>query len=75
MAYFELEAPQLALRPSSTVSLYAQTESGRKAAEAANGEDFDISVPGTVPNTILSDGTIVWAAAGTKRNKTVSGIA
>ncbi|MGB0328314.1 MAG: tetratricopeptide repeat protein [Akkermansiaceae bacterium] len=48
MAYFELEAPQLALRPSSTVSLYAQTESGRKAAEATNGEDFDISVPGTV---------------------------
>ena len=51
MAYFELEAPQLALRPSSTVSLYAQTESGRKAAEATNGEDFDISVPGTVELT------------------------
>ena len=49
-AYLELEAPHMALRNSSKVTVYAQTEAGRKAAgNRASG--FDINVPGTVELT------------------------
>ena len=46
--YVELLAPQLALGTSSTVTLYAQTDSGRKRAGVPlDGKVFDINVPGT----------------------------
>lgn len=49
----ELIAPQLALGEASTVSVYAQTDSGRKAT--GNGaQGFDINAPGT----ILLDGIL-----------------
>ncbi|GAA5478030.1 tetratricopeptide repeat protein [Haloferula helveola] len=53
--YLELVAPQLALGVASKVMLYAQTESGRKAAAAdgagAADAPFDITVPGTIALT------------------------
>ncbi len=45
--YVEVIAPQYALGMKSKVQIYAQTESGRKAANAGGGS-FDTSVPGTV---------------------------
>lgn len=45
--YLELIAPQYALRTGSSVKIYAQTESGRKAASSVT-EPFDISIPGTI---------------------------
>jgi TolA-binding protein len=52
--FAELLAPNLVLRPSSTVTIYAQTESGRQLAGASAGPDqsgFDVSVPGTIALT------------------------
>lgn len=56
MVYLEVEAPHLALRKSSELKLFAQTDQGRRAAGAVapGGENtggFDISVPGTVDLT------------------------
>ena len=48
MAYLELCASQLAMRSSSTVTMYAQTDAGRKAAGKGPEDEFDIQVPGTV---------------------------
>ena len=48
LAHLELDASQLALRPSSIATIYAQTESGRKAAGKADVDEFDVSVPGTI---------------------------
>ncbi len=45
--YLELLAPQLALGVASNVSVYAQTDAGRKAA-AATTEGFNINAPGTI---------------------------
>ena len=44
----EVVAPHLALRSGSAVTVHAQTEAGRRAAGAAQGADFDISIPGTI---------------------------
>ncbi|MGB0291147.1 MAG: tetratricopeptide repeat protein [Luteolibacter sp.] len=46
--YVEVIAPQFALGKNSNVKVYAQTESGRKAAGGATGGAFDISIPGTI---------------------------
>ena len=51
MAYLEMKAPHLALRNSSQVKVYAQTEAGRAASENGAPPDFDINVPGTVELT------------------------
>jgi outer membrane protein assembly factor BamD (BamD/ComL family) len=45
--YLELVAPHLCLGTSSGVTVYAQTDSGRRRAGAGAG-GFDITVPGTV---------------------------
>ncbi|MGB1129957.1 MAG: tetratricopeptide repeat protein, partial [Haloferula sp.] len=49
--YMELIAPQVALGTSSNVTLYAQTDAGRKAAGVTDGSGFDITVPGTITMT------------------------
>ena len=50
--YVELLAPHLALGAASSVTLYAQTDNGRKIAEVPlDGKVFDISVPGTIELT------------------------
>jgi len=55
MAYLELCASQLAMRSSSTVTMYAQSEAGRRAAGKGPNDEFDIQVPGTVSlNGVLS---------------------
>lgn len=47
--YVELLAPHLALGAASTVTLYAQTDNGRKIAEVPlDGKVFDLNVPGTI---------------------------
>jgi TolA-binding protein len=52
--FAELVAPNLVLRPSSEVTIYAQTDAGRRLAGSAAASDtppetgFDISVPGTI---------------------------
>ena len=47
--YIELLAPQLALGATSTVTIYAQTDSGRKLAQVPlDGKVFDLNVPGTI---------------------------
>jgi TolA-binding protein len=46
-AYVELIVPHLALGTGSAVTVFAQTESGRKRA-GAGSEGFDISTPGTI---------------------------
>lgn len=46
-AYLELIAPHLALGTASEVTIYAQTDAGRRRAGAGN-QGFDISVPGTI---------------------------
>ena len=46
IAYFEVEAPHLALRRSDNIQIFLQTDSGRKVA--GGGEGFNIHVPGTV---------------------------
>lgn len=51
IAHLEMKAPHLALRNSSQVTVYAQTEAGRAAADFGGGEGFDINVPGTVELT------------------------
>lgn len=51
IAHLEMKAPHLALRNSSQVTVYAQTEAGRAAADVGGGEGFDINVPGTVELT------------------------
>ncbi len=48
--YLELKAPQFALRKSSTITVYAQTESGRRLAGNAT-QPFDVNVPGTIALT------------------------
>ncbi|MFK7910842.1 MAG: tetratricopeptide repeat protein [Akkermansiaceae bacterium] len=48
LAYLELKAPHVALRNSSVVKIYAQTEAGRAAAEGNAAAGFDINVPGTI---------------------------
>lgn len=48
MAFIELRASQLALRQSSTVTMYVQTEAGRNAAGKGAEDEFDLQVPGTV---------------------------
>ena len=45
--FVEVVAPQYALGMNSKIQIYAQTESGRKAAGAVSGP-FDTSVPGTI---------------------------
>lgn len=45
--FVEVVAPQYALGMNSKIQIYAQTESGRKAAGAISGP-FDTSVPGTI---------------------------
>jgi tetratricopeptide (TPR) repeat protein len=50
--YVELLAPHLALGTSSSVTLFAQTDNGRKLAEVPlDGKVFDITVPGTIELT------------------------
>ncbi len=52
--FAELVAPNLLLRPTSEVTIYAQTESGRRLAGAGAAQEkagFDISVPGTIALT------------------------
>jgi len=49
--YLELIAPQYLLGTNSEVSVYAQTESGRRAAKLPAGSVFDINTPGTVKLT------------------------
>lgn len=52
--FAELMAPNLVLRPTSNVTIYAQTESGRQLAGARPSQEqtgFDISVPGTIALT------------------------
>ena len=47
--YIELLAPQLALGTTSTVTVYAQTDAGRKLAQVPlDGKVFDLNVPGTI---------------------------
>jgi tetratricopeptide (TPR) repeat protein len=50
--FAELVAADLVLRPSSTVTVYAQTDSGRRLAGIAPADQgppsFDITVPGTI---------------------------
>lgn len=47
--YIELLAPQLALGATSTVTVYAQTDAGRKLAQVpVDGKVFDLNVPGTI---------------------------
>jgi outer membrane protein assembly factor BamD (BamD/ComL family) len=48
--YLELIAPHLSLGTSSGVTVYAQTDSGRRQAGVGN-DGFDITVPGTVALT------------------------
>ena len=48
LAYFEVEAPHLALRQSSSLDLYVQTDAGRRAAGVTAANGFQISVPGTI---------------------------
>lgn len=58
MMYFQIEAPHLALRTGSKVSVYAQTESGRNAVRSQQNTveiPFDISVPGTIKLAGLLD--------------------
>ena len=51
--HFELQAPHLALGEASTVTVYAQTDSGRELAALTGGSaaGFDIDAPGTVELT------------------------
>jgi len=49
--YLELIAPQYLLGTNSEVAVYAQTESGRRAAKLPAGSGFDINTPGTVKLT------------------------
>jgi TolA-binding protein len=56
LVYLELIAPHLALGTASEVTVFAQTDAGRRAAAAGGGGDgpartFDISVPGTIALT------------------------
>lgn len=60
--FAELVAPDLLLRPSSTVTIYAQTDTGRRLAAAASGATaggptpaFDTSVPGTIAVTCRTE--------------------
>jgi outer membrane protein assembly factor BamD (BamD/ComL family) len=47
--YIELLAPHLSLGTSSTATVYAQTDSGRKLAQVPlDGKVFDLNVPGTI---------------------------
>ncbi|MBT8038224.1 MAG: tetratricopeptide repeat protein [Verrucomicrobiae bacterium] len=47
--YIELLAPQFALGTSSTIAVYAQTDSGRKLAQVPlDSKVFDLNVPGTI---------------------------
>jgi TolA-binding protein len=48
--YLELIAPHLSLGTSSNITVYAQTDAGRRRA-GAGGSGFDITVPGTVALT------------------------
>jgi tetratricopeptide (TPR) repeat protein len=49
--YLELVAPQYLLGTNSEISVYAQTESGRRAANLPAGTPFDINTPGTIELT------------------------
>ncbi len=52
--FAEIMAPNLVLRPSSEVTVYAQTDSGRRLANAGAPQEqagFDTSVPGTIAIT------------------------
>jgi tetratricopeptide (TPR) repeat protein len=52
--FAELVAPNLLLRPTSEVTIYAQTDSGRQLAGARAASEpagFDLSVPGTIALT------------------------
>lgn len=57
-AYIEVEAPHLALRNSSTLQIFAQTDAGRKAAGITNQAPFSIHAPGTIglKGSLLSGG-------------------
>ncbi|HEX5791437.1 MAG TPA: tetratricopeptide repeat protein [Luteolibacter sp.] len=46
--HLDLIAPQYAMGTASTVKVYAQSESSRKARAAAPGSAFDITLPGTI---------------------------
>jgi tetratricopeptide (TPR) repeat protein len=52
--FAEVMAPNLVLRPTSSVTIYAQTESGRRLAGVRAPQEqtgFDIAVPGTIALT------------------------
>lgn len=56
--YFELVAPQYALGTNSTVTVYAQTESGRRKAKLPKDAPFNTDVPGTIKLTGMTGGKL-----------------
>jgi outer membrane protein assembly factor BamD (BamD/ComL family) len=72
MAYLEMKAPHLALRNSSQVKIYAQTEAGRAASENNATQGFDVNVPGTVELTGVLESALIgkeWRGLGNRENR------
>lgn len=46
--YLELVAPHMIMGQREQVSVYAQTESGRRASGSGGGSVFDVDIPGTI---------------------------
>ncbi|MBT8044745.1 MAG: hypothetical protein KJO79_07330, partial [Verrucomicrobiae bacterium] len=72
LAYLELKAPHMALRNSSEVKVYAQTDAGRGASTNNVADGFDINVPGTVEllgKLGMAKNSNQWSGLGNRENR------